>query len=72
VERVVWTQEEPANMGAWSFLRYRLDDLLEDLHGDCAKRVAYAGRPASASPATGSAKVHELEQAKLIGEALGA
>ncbi len=67
---VFWVQEEPANMGAWSFLRHRLDALLEDLHGDCTRRVRYAGRPASASPATGSAKVHELEQARLIGEAL--
>jgi 2-oxoglutarate dehydrogenase E1 component len=71
VGNVLWVQEEPANMGAWSFLRYRFDDLLEDLHGDCTHRIGYAGRPASASPATGSAKVHELEQNKLIAEALG-
>ena len=57
-------------MGAWTFLRYHLDDLLEELHGDCTHHVTYCGRPASASPATGSAKVHELEQATLIGEAL--
>ena len=67
---VLWVQEEPANMGAWSFLRYQLDDLLEALHGDCTHRVRYVGRPASASPATGSAKVHELEQKTLLGEAL--
>jgi len=71
VGEVLWVQEEPANMGAWSFLRYRFDDLLEAIHGDCNHRIGYAGRPASASPATGSAKVHELEQNKLIGEALG-
>ena len=63
-------QEEPANMGAWTFLRYHLDDLLEELHGDCRHRVKYCGRPASASPATGSAKVHELEQTMLLREAL--
>src|SRR5690606_40399574 len=54
---VVWLQEEPANMGAWSFVRPRLDDLLLDLYGDCDRRVRYAGRPAAASPATGSAAV---------------
>ena len=70
VESVLWVQEEPANMGAWQFLRYRLDDLLEALHGDCNHRVRYVGRPASASPATGSAKVHQLEQDAIIKQAL--
>ena len=70
VKDVVWVQEEPANMGAWTFIRYRFDELLEAIHGDCQHRIRYAGRPASASPATGSAKVHQLEQEKLIGEAL--
>ncbi len=71
VKDVVWVQEEPANMGAWSFLRYRLDGLLEALHGDCEHRVGYVGRPASASPATGSAHVHQEEQQALVAEALG-
>jgi len=70
VNDVLWMQEEPANMGAWTFLRYHFDDLLEELHGDCTHRVKYCGRPASASPATGSAKVHELEQTTLLREAL--
>ncbi len=70
VKDVLWVQEEPANMGAWSFLRHRLDVLLEGLHGDCHRRVSYAGRPASASPATGSAKVHELEQERILRQAL--
>jgi 2-oxoglutarate dehydrogenase E1 component len=70
VDEVLWVQEEPANMGAWSFIRHRLDDLLEALHGDCNHRVRYVGRPASASPATGSAKVHKLEQDKVITAAL--
>ncbi len=71
VDDVFWVQEEPANMGAWHFLRYQIDDLLEALHGDCNHRVRYAGRPASASPATGSAKVHELEQNQIIRDTLG-
>jgi 2-oxoglutarate dehydrogenase E1 component len=71
-DETVWVQEEPENMGAWRFVRYRLDDLLEDLHGPCEQRVRYVGRPASASPATGSAKVHSREQEKIVNEALSA
>ena len=66
-----WVQEEPQNMGAWSFLRWRLDELLEAIHGTCEERVQYVGRPASASPATGSAKVHTHEQDKVVHAALG-
>jgi 2-oxoglutarate dehydrogenase E1 component len=57
-------------MGAWHFLRHRFDELLEDVHGPCEKPIRYVGRPASASPATGSAKVHNREQEKLVGDAL--
>jgi len=71
-EETVWVQEEPQNMGAWSFVRPRLDDLLEAVHGPCEQRIQYVGRPASASPATGSAKVHDREQAQLVSEALDA
>ena len=65
-----WVQEEPQNMGAWSFLRWRLDELLEEIHDTCEESVGYVGRPASASPATGSAKVHTREQEKVVNEAL--
>ncbi|MDT0632303.1 multifunctional oxoglutarate decarboxylase/oxoglutarate dehydrogenase thiamine pyrophosphate-binding subunit/dihydrolipoyllysine-residue succinyltransferase subunit [Rubrivirga litoralis] len=68
---VVWLQEEPANMGGWSFVRHRLDALLEDVTGDCSHRVVYAGRAAAASPAAGSAKVHTAEQERIVREALG-
>jgi 2-oxoglutarate dehydrogenase E1 component len=68
---VVWLQEEPANMGAWTFVRPRLDDLLLALHGDCNRRVRYAGRAAAASPATGSAGVHTAEQEAILRRALG-
>ena len=67
---VLWVQEEPANMGAWRFLQPRLDAVLEDLYGTCEEQVHYVGRPASASPATGSAKVHKREQGNVINEAL--
>ncbi|MFB6280288.1 MAG: multifunctional oxoglutarate decarboxylase/oxoglutarate dehydrogenase thiamine pyrophosphate-binding subunit/dihydrolipoyllysine-residue succinyltransferase subunit [Salinibacter sp.] len=69
-DETVWVQEEPANMGAWTFVRSRLDDLLEEIHGPCEQRIQYVGRPGSASPATGSAKVHDREQEQLIGDAI--
>ncbi|MBS1827023.1 MAG: multifunctional oxoglutarate decarboxylase/oxoglutarate dehydrogenase thiamine pyrophosphate-binding subunit/dihydrolipoyllysine-residue succinyltransferase subunit, partial [Acidobacteria bacterium] len=65
---VVWAQEEPRNMGAWRFLREHLDTLLEG----SKRRVRYAGRKESASPATGSSKRHAQEQAELIEEAISA
>ncbi len=66
---VVWCQEEPKNMGAWFFV----DPLIEDLIGEIgmnAERPVYAGRPEAASPATGSARRHQEEQAKLVDDAL--
>jgi 2-oxoglutarate dehydrogenase E1 component len=62
----VWVQEESENMGAWRFLRVRLG---ETLFG----RLPFSGvfRPASASPATGSAHSHKLEQERLLNEAFG-
>lgn len=70
VRDVVWVQEEPANQGAWSYLRNLLEDLLESVHGECAKRIKYIGRPASASTATGSADVHQSEQNAIVKQAL--
>jgi len=56
-----WVQEEPENMGAWPFMRYRLG---EQAFG----RLPFQGifRPASASPATGSASTHRMEQEELL------
>src|SRR5439155_22331960 len=61
-----WVQEEPANMGAWIFLRIQFG---ESLFG----RFPFAGltRPASASPATGSHRRHKQEQAEIIARAFG-
>jgi len=64
VEEVVWAQEEPQNRGAWSFMFPRLLELVPDTP------LRYAGRAASASPATGSLRVHKQEQAELIRSAL--
>jgi len=66
---VVWVQEEPANMGAWSFIRDLLDEAIHD-SGLKVGRVKYVGRRASASPASGSAHVHSAEQQVILREAL--
>jgi 2-oxoglutarate decarboxylase len=65
VEEVVWLQEEPENMGAWSFVRDRLHDLLG---GDL--ELSRVSRVASGSPATGSHAMHDLEQEDLLHRAL--
>ncbi len=65
----VWCQEEPRNMGPWSFVAPRLEVVLEEL-GFEQTRPTYAGRPAAASPATGSYAQHQREQNKLVAEAL--
>jgi 2-oxoglutarate dehydrogenase E1 component len=66
---VIWCQEEPKNLGYWQFIEPRLEEVLTGAKL-AAKRPRYVGRPESASPATGSYKRHNAEQAKLVGEAL--
>ncbi len=66
---VVWCQEEPENMGAWSFVDRRIENLLDEIGGK-ARRPVYVGRAEAASPATGLAKRHNREQQKLVDEAL--
>ena len=70
LEELVWAQEEPKNNGAWFFVESCLEQCLTDA-GHKGKRPRYAGRAASASPATGLAKRHAAEQAALIADALG-
>jgi len=65
---IVWCQEEPKNMGAWTFAQPRIEDVLEGLGR--SDRLRYAGRPESASPAVGYMKVHEQQQKALVEEAL--
>jgi 2-oxoglutarate dehydrogenase E1 component len=67
---VIWCQEEPRNMGAWSFIEPNLEWVLAHTDGK-AKRAAYAGRHAAASTATGQASRHAAEQKTLVAEALG-
>ena len=64
VKRLVWCQEEPQNMGAWSFLF----PIIEEVIG---RRPDFVGRKSTASPATGSLTLHKREQAELIADALG-
>ena len=66
---VVWCQEEPANMGAWTFVDRRIEALLTEIGGK-ARRPIYVGRVEAASPATGLAKRHVREQEKLVEDAL--
>ena len=66
---VVWCQEEPKNMGAWTFVDGRIEAVLSGLD-IAAKRPRYAGRAESAATATGSAKRHALEQASVVDQAL--
>ena len=59
-----WVQEEPANQGAWSSVRGRIDELLG------GRRLRYIGRAEAASPATGSYKIHESEEQAIVEQAL--
>jgi len=70
LEEVVWAQEEPQNQGYWAHVQPRIERRLGEA-GLAPRRPVYAGRPASASPATGLAKRHAAEQAALIAQALG-
>jgi 2-oxoglutarate dehydrogenase E1 component len=61
LERVIWVQEEPLNMGAWNYLRPRLRELLGD-----KQSLHYVGRPESSSPAEGSTTLYRINQQALI------
>ena len=61
---LVWVQDEPENQGAWPFIAL---EVVKHLHGRTIQRVS---RPAAASTATGSPKVHAIEQAAIMGQAL--
>ncbi len=65
LREVVWLQEEPRNMGAWSFVAPRLAPLLPP-----GVPLRYEGRPERASPAEGFAEVHAVEQGRIIESAL--
>jgi 2-oxoglutarate dehydrogenase E1 component len=66
---IVWCQEEPKNMGAWSFIEPNLEWVLERIEAR-VRRPAYAGRAATAATATGQLSKHLHEQKTLVDEAL--
>ena len=66
---MVWCQEEPKNQGGWSFIEPNIEWVLGRITAT-HKRAVYAGRAASASPATGLASMHKAQQAALVNEAL--
>jgi len=69
VENIIWCQEEPKNMGSWSYINEPLEDVFVKLDLP-VKRPRYAGRVASAATATGLASKHAAEQAALVEQAL--
>ncbi|MEO6040880.1 MAG: 2-oxoglutarate dehydrogenase E1 component [Croceibacterium sp.] len=70
LKQVVWCQEEPRNNGAWFFVESQIEQSLADA-GHAGMRPSYAGRDASASPATGLASRHKQQQQALVVAALG-
>ena len=68
-KQIVWCQEEPQNMGGWTYVDRPIEAVLGNI-GHQVKRPVYAGRPASASPATGLHRRHVTEQNALVKQAL--
>ena len=66
MEELVWVQEEPRNMGAWTYLMPKLLELAPD-----GVAVGFVGRPERASPAEGYPAAHAAEQGRIVQEALG-
>ncbi|MDQ1432249.1 MAG: multifunctional 2-oxoglutarate metabolism enzyme [Actinomycetota bacterium] len=64
-DQVWWVQEEPENMGAWSYVHDRLHRVLRE-----RARLRHVARAPSASPASGSSKVHDAEQHDVLAAAL--
>ncbi|MCB9973519.1 MAG: 2-oxoglutarate dehydrogenase E1 component, partial [Rhodospirillales bacterium] len=67
---VVWCQEEPKNQGYWNFVEDNIETVLTNLKHK-AGRPKYIGRASAAAPATGVMKRHQIEQLKIVDEALG-
>ena len=67
---MVWCQEEPRNMGGWTFVRDFIEEAMQTA-GAKQLRLIYAGREAAASPATGTLGRHKREQGQLVADALG-
>ena len=66
LEEVLFLQDEPENMGAWTYVHGRLHRLLRDW-----AELSHVSRPVSGSPATGSALIHQLEASELLERSVG-
>jgi len=66
LERLIWVQEEPSNMGAWPHVALHLGKLEQ------GPRIEYIGRSRRASPSEGYAGSHRMEQERIVSEALAA
>jgi 2-oxoglutarate dehydrogenase complex dehydrogenase (E1) component-like enzyme len=62
-------QEEPKNMGAWTFVRAYIEEVMDAI-GRGNERVHYIGRKMAASPAAGYLKIHNMEQEALVEQAM--
>ncbi|KAL2874411.1 hypothetical protein SGCOL_010391 [Colletotrichum sp. CLE4] len=71
VENIVWCQEEPYNGGAWQYMRDRLETVVGSSNVLEGKKIIYAGRGTGAAAATGSKKVHQDEETRLVENAFG-
>ncbi|NRK74420.1 hypothetical protein F3B05_25805, partial [Salmonella enterica subsp. enterica serovar Typhi] len=65
LKEIVWVQEEPKNMGAWSFMEPRIRKLIPN-----SVSLQYVGRRRRSSPAEGDPNVHRKDQARIVNEAL--
>ena len=65
LQTVQWVQEEPRNMGGWSFITRRVDRLIPE-----SAPIGYIGRPARASVSEGYPHTHQLEQQRVLDDAL--
>lgn len=70
LKEIVWLQEEPQNMGAWSYIEPRLRDLVGRIttHTGAGIAIRYCGRPEFSSPAEGTLSQHQQEQARILRE----
>ena len=65
LKEIVWVQEEPRNMGAWSVMQRRMPELVPE-----GTELGYVGRPPRASPGEGYAVAHTKEQERIVLTAL--
>jgi len=65
LSEIIWVQEEPKNMGAWSYMEPRIREI-----APADARIGYIGRPERSSPASGYQQIHTFEQQQIVSKAL--